>query len=338
MTHVETNKHVKKRLIDPYNRTISYLRLSVTDRCNLRCTYCMAEKMQFLPRQKLLTLEEIRDVGKAFVTLGINKIRLTGGEPLVRRGIIGLVDSLASEEGLDELTMTTNGLLLEKKAKDLKLAGLGRLNISVDSLIPEKFRQLTRFGDIKDWHKGVNAAKEAQFSNIKLNVVVLKGFNDLEIFDLAEYAVANEFDISFIEEMPLGVTKSHDRVQTQVCCGHIKQQLSQKFELIETLERTGGPSRYMRVVGTKSKIGFISPISENFCGACNRVRVTADGRLLLCLGNENSIDLKSIIRNHPGDENILNEAIRGAIENKPERHYFDPSRTDILRFMNTTGG
>ena len=338
MTHVETNKHSKKRLIDPYNRTISYLRLSVTDRCNLRCTYCMAEKMQFLPRQKLLTLEEIRDVGKAFVTLGINKIRLTGGEPLVRRGIIGLVDSLASEEGLDELTMTTNGLLLEKKAKDLKLAGLGRLNISVDSLIPEKFRQLTRFGDIKDWHKGVNAAKEAQFSNIKLNVVVLKGFNDLEIFDLAEYAVANEFDISFIEEMPLGVTKSHDRVQTQVCCGHIKQQLSQKFELIETLERTGGPSRYMRVVGTKSKIGFISPISENFCGACNRVRVTADGRLLLCLGNENSIDLKSIIRNHPGDENMLNEAIRGAIQNKPERHYFDPSRTDILRFMNTTGG
>ena len=338
MTHVETNKHVKKRLIDPYNRTISYLRLSVTDRCNLRCTYCMAEKMQFLPRQKLLTLEEIRDVGKAFVTLGINKIRLTGGEPLVRRGIIGLVDSLASEEGLDELTMTTNGLLLEKKAKDLKLAGLGRLNISVDSLIPEKFRQLTRFGDIKDWHKGVNAAKEAQFSNIKLNVVVLKGFNDLEIFDLAEYAVANEFDISFIEEMPLGVTKSHDRVQTQVCCGHIKQQLSQKFELIETLERTSGPSRYMRVAGTKSKIGFISPISENFCGACNRVRVTADGRLLLCLGNENSIDLKSIIRNHPGDENMLNEAIRGAIQNKPERHYFDPSRTDILRFMNTTGG
>ena len=338
MTHVETNKHAKKRLVDPYNRTISYLRLSVTDRCNLRCTYCMAEKMQFLPRQKLLTLEEIRDVGKAFVTLGINKIRLTGGEPLVRRGIIGLVDSLASEEGLDELTMTTNGLLLEKKAKDLKLAGLGRLNISIDSLIPEKFGQLTRFGDIKDWHKGINAAKEAQFSNIKLNVVVLKGFNDLEIYDLAEYAVANEFDISFIEEMPLGVTKSHDRVQTQVCCGHIKQQLSQKFELIETLERTGGPSRYMRVVGTKSKIGFISPISENFCGACNRVRVTADGRLLLCLGNENSIDLKSIIRNHPGDENILNEAIRGAIENKPERHYFDPSRTDILRFMNTTGG
>ena len=338
MTHVETNQHLKKRLIDPYNRTISYLRLSVTDRCNLRCTYCMAEKMQFLPRQKLLTLEEIRDVGKAFVTLGINKIRLTGGEPLVRRGIIGLVDSLASEEGLDELTMTTNGLLLEKKAKDLKLAGLGRLNISVDSLIPEKFRQLTRFGDIKDWHKGVNAAKEAQFSNIKLNVVVLKGFNDLEIFDLAEYAVANEFDISFIEEMPLGVTKSHDRVQTQVCCGHIKQQLSQKFELIETLERTGGPSRYMRVAGTKSKIGFISPISENFCGACNRVRVTADGRLLLCLGNENSIDLKSIIRNHPGDENMLNKAIRGAIQNKPERHYFDPSRTDILRFMNTTGG
>ena len=338
MTHVETNKHAKKPLIDPYNRTISYLRLSVTDRCNLRCTYCMAEKMQFLPRQKLLTLEEIRDVGKAFVTLGINKIRLTGGEPLVRRGIIGLVGSLASEEGLDELTMTTNGLLLEKKAKDLKLAGLGRLNISVDSLIPEKFRQLTRFGDIKDWHKGINAAKEAQFSNIKLNVVVLKGFNDLEICDLAEYAIANEFDISFIEEMPLGVTKSHDRVQTQVCCGDIKQQLSQKFELIETLERTGGPSRYMRVAGTKSKIGFISPISENFCGACNRVRVTADGRLLLCLGNENSIDLKSIIRNHPGDQNMLNEAIRGAIQNKPERHYFDPSRTDILRFMNTTGG
>ena len=198
----------KSTLVDPFDRIVNYVRLSVTDRCNLRCTYCMSEKMEFLPRQKLLTLEEIRDIGEAFISLGVNRIRLTGGEPLVRRGLVSLVDSLASHKSLGELTMTTNGMLLETHASDLKTAGLKRLNISVDSLDPKKFNQLTRFGDIDQWYRGVYAAKKVGFSKIKLNVVVLKGFNESEICDLVAFAIANEFDISFIEEMPLGETLS----------------------------------------------------------------------------------------------------------------------------------
>lgn len=328
----------KSALVDPFDRVVNYVRLSVTDRCNLRCTYCMSEKMEFLPRQKLLTLEEIRDIGEAFISLGVNRIRLTGGEPLVRRGLVSLVDSLASHKSLGELTMTTNGMLLETHASDLKTAGLKRLNISVDSLDPKKFNQLTRFGDIDQWYRGVYAAKKVGFSKIKLNVVVLKGFNESEICDLVAFAIANEFDISFIEEMPLGETNSHNRSETQFHSVDVKSNICKQYDLIETLERTSGPSKYMRVVGTRTRVGFISPISDNFCNLCNRVRVTADGRLLLCLGNENRVDLRSVVRNHPGDQSILRDTIKEAIKYKPERHYFDPNRTDILRFMNLTGG
>ena len=334
----QSGASLRSSLVDPFGRSINYLRMSVTDRCNLRCTYCMAEDMTFLPRQQILSLEELRDVATAFVDLGVEKIRLTGGEPLIRRDIIKLVSSIAALPGLREVTMTSNGMLLPKMAQSLKDAGLARLNISVDSLREDRFKQLTRVGDIQQWHEGVRAAKLAGFSKIKLNAVILAGFNDDEVLDLARFAIDNQMDISFIEEMPLGAISSHRRGATQITSERIRSQLEVKFDLVESLETTGGPSRYLKVVNSDSKIGFISPISNNFCETCNRVRLTAEGRFLLCLGNENSIDLRDILRSYPGDQDRLKASIINALENKPERHYFDPDRTDIVRFMNMTGG
>ncbi|MDG0969397.1 MAG: GTP 3',8-cyclase MoaA [Porticoccaceae bacterium] len=325
-------------LIDPFGRSINYLRLSVTDRCNLRCTYCMAEDMTFLPRQQILSLEELRDVAAAFVALGVEKIRLTGGEPLIRRDIIKLVSSISCLPGLKEVTMTTNGMLLPKMAESLKDAGLARLNISIDSLHADRFKEITRNGDLALWHRGISAAKKAGFVKIKLNAVILAGFNDHEVLDLARYAVDNELDISFIEEMPLGAISSHERAKTQISSEKIRQQLVHEFSLVNSLETTGGPSRYMQVIDSPTKIGFISPMTNNFCGSCNRVRVTAEGRLLLCLGNEHSMDLRDILRRNPGDYDLLKSKILEALQNKPERHHFDPNRTDIVRFMNMTGG
>jgi cyclic pyranopterin phosphate synthase len=298
----------------------------------------MAEDMTFLPRQKILSLEELRDAAHAFVQLGIRKIRLTGGEPLIRRDIVKLVHSIAAMPGLDEVTMTTNGMLLPKLSQPLKEAGLARLNISVDSLKPQRFKDLTRVGDIDLWHRGIVAAKKAKFSKLKLNAVILAGFNDDEVVDLARFAVDNDMDISFIEEMPLGVISSHERSKTQITSEIIRNQLEKEFDLINSLETTGGPSRYAHVAGSRSKIGFISPMSNNFCEACNRVRMTAEGRFLLCLGNEHSIDLRSVMRSYPGDSALLKSKIVDALKNKPERHHFDPNRTDIVRFMNMTGG
>ena len=334
----QSGASLRSSLVDPFGRSINYLRMSVTDRCNLRCTYCMAEDMTFLPRQQILSLEELRDVATAFVDLGVEKIRLTGGEPLIRRDIIKLGSSIAALPGLREVTMTSNGMLLPKMAQSLKDAGLARLNISVDSLREDRFKQLTRVGDLQQWHEGVRAAKLAGFSKIKLNAVILAGFNDDEVLDLARFAIDNQMDISFIEEMPLGAISSHRRGATQITSERIRSQLEVEFELVESLETTGGPSRYLKVVNSDSKIGFISPISNNFCETCNRVRLTAEGRFLLCLGNENSIDLRDILRSYPGDQDRLKASIINALENKPERHYFDPDRTDIVRFMNMTGG
>ncbi len=325
-------------LTDPFGREINYLRLSVTDRCNLRCTYCMAEDMTFLPKQQILSLEELRDMAAAFVGLGIRKIRLTGGEPLIRRDILKLVNGLASLTGLDELTMTTNGLMLPSMAQPLKDAGMSRLNISIDSLRPERFKQLTRVGDLAEVLAGIKAAGAADFARVKLNAVILAGFNDDEVLDLARFAVDQGMDISFIEEMPLGEISSHQRVSTQITSQQIRQQLESEFSLIDSAETTGGPSRYAQVANTSSKIGFISPMSNNFCESCNRVRLTAEGRLLLCLGNEDSADLREIIRRHPGDIARLQTAISKAVKSKPERHYFDPQQVDIVRFMNMTGG
>ena len=331
-------KGASSSLVDPFGRTIDYLRLSVTDRCNLRCTYCMAEDMTFLPRQQILSLEELRDLAVAFVELGIKKIRLTGGEPLVRKDIIKLVRSVANINGIEEVTMTTNGMLLPKMAQELRQAGLARLNISVDSLKPDKFRAMTRNGDLALWHKGIVAARKANFTKIKLNTVILAGFNDDEVIDLANFAVRNKMDISFIEEMPLGSISSHDRAKTKISSAKIREKLEKKFDLIDSVETTGGPSRYLNILGSSSKIGFISPMPNNFCESCNRVRMTAEGRLLLCLGNEHSADLRSVMRSHPGDQDLLKNEILKALKSKPERHYFDPDKIDIVRFMNMTGG
>jgi cyclic pyranopterin phosphate synthase len=298
----------------------------------------MAEDMTFLPRQQILTLEELRDAATAFVNLGIRKIRLTGGEPLIRRDILKLVESLARLDGLDELTMTTNGVKLPSMAQSLKDAGVSRLNISIDSLKADRFKTLTRTGDLNQVMAGIEAAKNADFTKIKLNAVILAGFNDDEVIDLAQYAVDNAMDISFIEEMPLGEISSHKRAETRVNSEQVRQQLAQKFTLLDSTEITGGPSRYLQVANTVSKIGFISPMSNNFCESCNRVRLTVEGRLLLCLGNEHSCDLRQILRAYPGDIARLETAILSAIQNKPERHYFDPEDTQILRFMNMTGG
>ena len=326
------------QLLDSFGRQVNYLRLSVTDRCNLRCTYCMAEEMTFLPKQQILSLEELRDVAAAFVALGVNKIRLTGGEPLIRQDILTLVSSLSELPGLEELTMTSNGIMLPTMAQSLKQAGLSRINISIDSLRAERFKTLTRVGNIDQVLAGIEAATAAKFQRVKLNAVILAGFNDDEVLDLARFAIEREMDISFIEEMPLGEISSHQRATTQITSETIREQLSREFTLIDSAETTGGPSRYVRVANTESKIGFISPLSNNFCSTCNRVRLTAEGRLLLCLGNEHSVDLRAVLRNHPGDSKRLKETIVEAMSIKPERHYFDPEQVDIVRFMNMTGG
>ena len=335
-----SNPSSNAQLIDSYNRSVRYLRLSVTDRCNLRCTYCMAEDMTFLPKSKVLSLEEMAFVCRAFVALGVQKIRLTGGEPLVRNGIIELAQSIAQLAGLRELVMTSNGVLLDKFAQPLVDAGVSRINISIDSLQSERFKALTRFGGLDDVLRGIDAARTAGFKKIKLNAVILKGVNDDEVLDLARFAVDKELDISYIEEMPLGEIASHQRTQTEIASVSVRQQLEQEFNLapITANDPTAGPSRYHSVVGTSSKIGFISPMSDNFCATCNRVRVTAEGRLLLCLGNEHSLDIKRIVRDNPDDVDGLQAAIINAMQRKPERHYFDPNDITITRYMSATGG
>lgn len=324
-------------LIDSFNRQISYLRLSVTDRCNLRCTYCMAEDMTFLPKSRVLSLEEMAQVGQAFVDLGVEKIRLTGGEPLVRNGVVELAEKLSKLNGLRELVMTSNGVLLDKFAQPLVDAGVSRINISIDSLREDRFKTLTRFGHLDDVLRGIQAARKAGFAKIKLNAVVLKGTNDDEVIELTQYAVDNGLDISFIEEMPLGEIDGHLRTETAIDNRSIKEQLSEHFRLeaSDFNDKASGPSRYLNIAGSDSKVGFISPMSDNFCGSCNRVRVTAEGLLLLCLGNEHSLDLREIVRTDPAK---LKSAIVASMQRKPERHYFDPNDITITRHMSATGG
>ncbi len=333
----QTSNTNQPALIDSFDRHIRYLRLSVTDRCNLRCTYCMAEDMTFLPKSKVLSLEEMAQVSKAFVDLGVEKIRLTGGEPLVRNGIVELAQEIGKLDGLRELVMTSNGVLLDKFAKPLRDAGMSRINISIDSLRKDRFNTLTRFGNLEDVLRGIDAAREAGFKKIKLNAVVLKGTNDDEVIDLTQFAVDKGLDISFIEEMPLGEIDGHVRVETAVENRTIREQLEEHFKLEKSdfNDSASGPSRYLNIVDSDSKVGFISPMSDNFCASCNRVRVTAEGLLLLCLGNEHSLDLREIIRHDPDS---LKEAIVGSMQRKPERHYFDPKDITITRHMSATGG
>ena len=329
-----------EQLIDKFNRVVDYVRISVTDRCDFRCVYCMSEDMTFLPRQQILSLEEIQLIAQAFVELGVKKIRLTGGEPLVRNGITQLVKNIADLPGLKELNMTSNGSQLPRLAKELKEAGLNRLNISLDSLDEQRFKELTRTGDLSVVLSGIQAAKQQGFSNIKLNAVILKGRNDDEIIKLIDYIRLHQLDISFIEEMPLGQISEHDREQTFMSSDEIRG-LIQDHKKIEKIDaNSGGPSEYWRFLdGHNSRVGFISPHSHNFCGSCNRVRLTAEGKLLLCLGNEHSVDLRAVVRENPGDLEPVKQAIRDAMLIKPERHYFNLAQeVKILRFMNTTGG
>tara|TARA_R110002012_G_scaffold25166_1_gene83739 strand:- start:772 stop:1761 length:990 start_codon:yes stop_codon:yes gene_type:complete len=326
-------------LVDGFGRRVRYLRISVTDRCDFRCVYCMAEEMTFLPRAQLLTLEEIAMLSQAFVELGVEKIRLTGGEPLVRQGVLTLVENIAGLEGLRELAMTTNGAGLVKHADALRQAGLDRLNISLDSLKPARFKALTRTGDLNQVIAGIRAARRAGFASIKLNAVLLKGRNDDEILDLVNFARDEQVDISFIEEMPLGAISEHHRGETFLSTDKVRETIEPYYPLLPTTETTLGPSRYYRMADSHSRIGFISPHSHNFCDACNRVRVTAEGRLLLCLGHEHSVDLRAVMRRYPGDSQRLKASIVTAMQKKPERHHFTTDGdVQIVRFMNATGG
>ncbi len=327
------------QLTDRFGRRVSYVRVSITDRCDLRCLYCMSEDMRFLPRPQILTLEEIHRVCEAFVALGVDKIRITGGEPLVRRGAVDLMAGIARLPGLRELVLSSNGTRLAELAGDIRAAGVRRINISLDSLDPQRFRQLTRVGDLARVLDGIEAALKAGFERIKINAVILQGRNHDEVVSLTRFAIDHGIDISFIEEMPLGHVDGHDRAEEFYSSDAIRRDLEQVFELLPSPETTGGPSRYFRIAGSASRVGFISPHSHNFCGSCNRVRVTAEGRLLLCLGNEHAVELKDVLRAEQASAEALKATIRNAMAIKPERHHFDlEAQPVILRHMNATGG
>lgn len=325
------------QLIDPFGRTIEYLRISVTDRCDLRCSYCMSEDVEFLPRQDILSFEEILRLANSFAKLGVKKIRITGGEPLMRKKLPELIASIKAIPGIEEVVMTTNGTLLTEYAKPLFEAGLSRLNISLDTLKADRFHQLTRRDRLQAVLDGIAEAKKYAFDGIKLNAVVMRGMNDDEIIDLTDFAVSNDIDITFIEEMPLGEV-GYDRSVTFLSSADIKAVIEQQFELIDSAYKTGGPAVYSGLKDKKSRIGFISPHSNNFCSDCNRVRITAVGRLLLCLGNENSQDLRTFMREGADDQQLTDKLI-SALQLKPEKHEFDlAEEVQILRFMSHTGG
>lgn len=329
----------KNLLVDRFGRQVTYVRLSVTDRCDLRCVYCMCEDMTFLPREQLLTLEEMARLGKAFVDLGVHKIRITGGEPLVRRNILKLFRDLGQLEGLRDLTLTTNGTQLARYAQELKDAGVTRINISLDTLKPDRFHALTRLGDISKVMAGIDAALEAGFQRVKLNAVILKHRNHDEITDLVQFAHGRGMDITFIEEMPLGVIGDHDRAEAYYSSDDILRDLRQQMELHEVADNTGGPARYVKPAGSPYRIGFISPHSHNFCDTCNRVRVTAEGRLLLCLGQEHSVDLRRVLRANPTDDGKVREALLESMAIKPQGHEFAiGGQPVIFRHMSATGG
>ncbi len=295
--------------------------------------------MTFLPRAKVLTLEEMSVLSRAFVELGVSKIRITGGEPLVRKGVLGLFDEIGRLPGLNELVMTTNGSQLEKMADRLRASGVKRINISLDTLDAERFKKITRVGELDRVLRGIDAARQAGFEKIKLNAVILKNRNFDEVNRLTQFAVEKGLDISFIEEMPLGIVSDHDRAEVYVSNDEVKEELEKEFKLTQTGETTGGPARYSRLDGSQTKVGFISPHSHNFCSSCNRVRVTAEGRLLLCLGKEHSVDLRKVMRANPGDMEKLKRTLIEAMEIKPEGHEFNTDGQPVVfRHMSVTGG
>ena len=330
-------------LIDPFARPITYLRVSVTDRCDFRCTYCMAEHMQFLPKKDLLTLEELDRLSSAFIRLGVEKLRITGGEPLVRRDILTFFRAMSRhlETGaLKELTLTTNGSQLKRFAKELADCGIRRVNVSLDTLDPQKFQDITRWGKLAQVMEGIEAAKAAGI-RVKINTVALKGFNEEELFPLLDWCARQGNDLTFIEVMPMGEMGEELRLDQYWPLKDLRARLAERFTLTELSERTGGPARYVRVEETGQKIGFITPLTHNFCESCNRVRVTCTGELFMCLGQEDNADLRAPLRASEGDE-LVEDAIRRAIARKPKGHDFDYSRQKVegqmSRHMSHTGG
>jgi GTP 3',8-cyclase len=326
-------------LVDRHGRTIRYLRISVTDRCDLRCRYCMAEQMTFLPRDAVLTLEELALIAERFIARGVRKIRLTGGEPLVRRNMIELVQRLGRRigSGLDELTLTTNGTRLAEHAPALFDAGVRRVNISLDSRHPDRFRHITRHGDVAQVLDGVAAARTAGL-RVKINMVALRDLNDDEIGSMLGWAVAHGMDLSLIETMPLGAI-DEDRADRFVPLTEVLRDLRTQFDLAPDAHDSGGPARYWRVAGTDTRLGLISPLTNNFCATCNRVRVSTDGRLHMCLGHDDSVDLKAAIRG--GGLAAVDRAIERALANKPKAHDFRIRRgaaPALARHMSVTGG
>jgi GTP 3',8-cyclase len=331
--------NLPQKLIDQFGRQVDYIRLSITDRCDFRCQYCMAEDMTFLPRNEVLSLEECARLVNVFVQLGVTKVRITGGEPLVRKNAMWLFEEIGQLNGLDELVLTTNGSQLEKQAKQLYQAGVKRINISIDSLQPERFKQITRTGDLAKVLAGIDCAIDTGFEGVKLNTVLMRNINDDETADLVQFAIDKQIDISFIEEMPLGDI-NHNRESTYVSNADTLKLLQSKYTLLPSTQTTGGPARYWRVAGTKTKIGFISPHSHNFCESCNRVRITCQGELYLCLGQEDKIELMPLLRANPDNDVPLMKAIVNSMSIKPKGHDFDLQRATpaIIRFMSHTGG
>jgi cyclic pyranopterin phosphate synthase len=331
---------IQSNLVDPFGRSISYLRVSVTDRCDFRCAYCMAEDMTFLPRKDLLTLEEIDRLASAFIARGVRKLRLTGGEPLVRRNLMSLIESLSRHlgSGLDELTLTTNGSQLHRFADQLAAHGVERINVSLDTLDPAKFRILTRWGDFHQVMRGIDLAARAGLK-VKINAVALRDVNEDEIENLLRWAHGRGFDLTLIETMPLGEIGT-DRTDQYLPLSLVRTRLSQRFTLEDLPDRTGGPARYVRVRETGGRLGFITPMTHNFCDSCNRVRVTCTGTLYMCLGQEDAADLRSPMRASRTDD-LLHAAIEDAIARKPKGHDFVIDRDanpSVPRFMSSTGG
>ena len=327
------------QLIDRFDRRISYLRLSVTDRCDFRCQYCMAETMEFLPRSEVLTIEELLRTARLFTELGVRKIRVTGGEPLIRRGVHELFEGLGALAGLDSLALTTNGSQLADSGHALRDAGVNSINISLDSLQAERFKAITRIGDLNTVLRGIDRAVECGFDRIRLNAVILDGLNRDEVLPLTHYALERSIHIAFIEEMPLGQVNVGGRPLAYVSSDTIQKELAEHFTLVPmTASDTAGPARDFLFAGSQTNVGFISPHSHNFCAQCNRLRISAEGRLLMCLGNEESIDLRGLLRTGSTDEEIKTTIIE-SLSIKPERHVFDqPEEPQIVRFMNATGG
>jgi cyclic pyranopterin phosphate synthase len=331
-------------LIDPFQRAITYLRLSVTDSCDFRCVYCMSENMQFLPKKELLTLEELDRLCTSFINLGVKKLRITGGEPLVRRGIMSYFQAMSRhlESGaLDELTLTTNGSQLEKYAADLAACGVKRINISLDTLDEKKFAEITRWGRLPQVLRGIDAAQNAGM-RVKLNAVALKDFNEDELITMAQFCAARDIDLTFIEVMPMGDIGNENRIGQFWSLNDLRATLAETYTLTDLTMRTGGPARYVQLEETGQKVGFITPLSHNFCESCNRVRITCTGEIYTCLGQEGKSDLRAPLRENLDDDGPLEDAIRAAIGLKPKGHDFDYSRQELggqmTRHMSHTGG